>query len=84
VLIRTLLLTLLALVAACGGKSSTPPPATAPKPATTGGVCSNDCVVQDSECHEKCLEDDAPPPEEGDSCASKCSKGLEKCFARCK
>jgi hypothetical protein len=30
------------------------------------------------------LDDDSPPPEEGDSCASKCSKTLERCVARCK
>lgn len=72
------------LALACTSKSSAPPPATTPKPMGTGAACNNACIAEDSTCHEKCLDDDSPPPEEGDSCASKCSKTLERCVARCK
>jgi hypothetical protein len=84
VLVRMLVLTLLVLAGACASSSSRPSPAAPAKPPATGAVCDNDCVAQDSECHQKCMEDDMPPPEDGDSCASKCSKALEKCVARCR
>lgn len=84
VLVRTLTIAVLALACACSSKSSAPPPAATPKPATTGAACNNECIAQDSECHQKCMDDDTPPPEDGDSCGSKCSKALERCVARCK
>jgi hypothetical protein len=41
-------------------------------------------MAKDSECNQKCLDDDSPPPEEGDSCGGKCSKALERCVSHCK
>jgi len=78
---------LVALVLSIGCKSSAPPPAAgAEKPPAPGPACSNACMERDSACHQKCMEDDTvtPPPDEGDSCGSKCSKALEACVAACK
>lgn len=74
---------LVVMVMAC--KSSAPPPPKSPdKPAASGPACSNECMARDSECHQKCLDDDTPPPEDGDSCGGKCNKALEACVTRCK
>lgn len=78
------LLAIVVLLVGC--TSSAPAAKSTSKPPEKGPACSNACMERDSECHQKCLDDDtvAPPPEEGDSCGSKCSKALEACVAACK
>lgn len=78
-------LALAALLVACKS-SDPPPPKSAEQPPASGPACSNACMGKDSECHQKCLDDDSLPSGEdgGDSCGAKCNKALEACVARCK